>query len=212
MNQEVLNALNWRYSVKLFDENKKISENDWDTLEQALILTPSSFGLQHWKFLIVQNKEIRKKLTPLSWNQRQIETCSHLVIMCARRDIDEGYIDNYLKSVAETRGLTLEMLKDYRDMMIGFINAMSQEKRAEWAKKQCYIALGQICSIAAMMKIDACPMEGFDSSGYDEVLNLKDTEYTSTLACPLGYRSADDSFAQYKKVRFSVDEMIKFIN
>jgi len=209
---ELVKIQEWRCSVKKFDSKKKISQSTWSAIEKALVLSPSSYGLQPWKFLVVTNPEIRKTLTPLSWGQSQIEDCSHLVVFAYRNKMDEAYVEKYVKSIMETRGLTAEKLEAYKNMMVGdIVKGPRSAKVQEWASRQVYIALGNFMTSAAMLGVDTCPMEGIDPAKYDEVLGLAGTEYSTVVACAAGYRDLEDAYSKLKKVRFSPAEVVKNI-
>ncbi len=205
----ILDALNWRYATKAFDPAKKIPADQWAALEESLVLTPSSFGLQPWEFVIVENPEVREQLVPHSWNQRQVADASHLLVIALRTDIDEAYVDHFVKRVEEVRGEP--GFTAYRDMMVGFINNLDAEGVKQWGKLQTYIALGQFMSVAAMMGIDACPMEGFVAAQYDEILGFKEKNLTTAVLCPAGYRSDEDKYASLPKVRFEKSNLISRI-
>ncbi len=203
---QILDALRWRYATKVFNPEKKISEEDWAALEQSLVLTPSSFGLQPWEFVMVENQEVREQLVPHSWNQRQVADASHLLVIALRTDVDESYVDRFVSRVEEVRGEP--GFTGYRDMMVGFIQNLDEEGVKQWGKLQTYIALGQFMSVAAMMGIDTCPMEGFVASKYDEILGFEDRQLTTAVLCPAGYRSEDDKYGSLPKVRFEADKVI----
>lgn len=205
----ILDALNWRYATKVFDPSKKIPADQWAALEESLVLTPSSFGLQPWEFVIVENAEVREQLVPHSWNQRQVADASHLLVIALRTDVDEAYVDQFVKRVEEVRGEP--GFTGYRDMMVGFINQLDSEGVKQWGKLQTYIALGQFMTVAAMLGIDACPMEGFVASEYDEILGFKEKNLTTAVLCPAGYRSEEDKYGSLPKVRFEKDSLISRI-
>jgi nitroreductase len=206
---QLLEQLNWRYAVKKFDSQKKISAQDWEALEKALVLTPSSYGLQPWKFFVIRNEEIRNQLTPLSWNQTQVKDCSHFVVLTASRAIDEEHVKKYVRSTAKIREIAVEALKGFQDMMIGDVVKGARSKVADiWAAKQCYIAAGNLMTSAALMGIDTCPMEGIDPAGYDKILGIAGGEFHTVMAIACGYRSADDALAKMKKSRFEVSEVV----
>ena len=211
-NDTILSSLNWRYACKKFDPSKKISASDWATLEESLRLSPSSYGLQPWQFLVVQNPEVRKQLKPVSWNQPQIESCSHLVIVAHLKTMSEDYVQKYVQRVAQARGLALENLNGYRDMMVGDLVKGPRSKIINfWAAHQAYIAMGTFMTTAALLKIDTCPMEGIQPEKYDEILNLKDSKYTTVAVLAAGYRAAEDATQNFKKVRFEKKDIIKII-
>ncbi|MEO0414008.1 MAG: NAD(P)H-dependent oxidoreductase [Verrucomicrobiota bacterium] len=211
MNETILNALNWRYACKQFDSDRKISESDWSTLEDALILTPSSFGMQPWKFLVVQDQAVKDSLVEHSWGQRQVADCSHLLILTIRTEVSEADVDKFVNATCEARGEDFSSMEALRGMMAGFVNRLSPEDTYAWAKLQSYIALGNFMTSAALLEIDTCPMEGFLAPKYDQVLGLKDRGLTCAVICPAGYRSAEDKYASAKKVRYSREELIEYI-
>lgn len=205
----LLDALQRRYATKKFDSAKKISPSDWAALEQALILTPSSYGLQPWKFVVVTDPALKAKLRPASWNQSQIEDCSHLVVFLAKEDITEADVDRFVARIAEVRGVTPESLAAYKGFMMGdLVNGARHAIIGEWAARQAYIALGNFMTSAALLDIDTCPIEGLEPAKYDEILGLKGTGYRTLAACPAGYRSADDKYASVPKVRFEAADLI----
>lgn len=208
---DILTALNHRYACKVFDPAKKIPADLWQQLEQSLILTPSSFGLQPWKFLIVQDQALREKLVPHAWNQRQVADCSHLIIMTVPKTLGEDYVDANITRMIEVRGGTADALMGFRKMVLGFRDGLEAKGGLEtWAKLQSYIALGQFMLAASLMGLDTCPMEGFVPDKFDEVLGLEGTGYTTAVLCPVGYRSADDRYAELPKVRFEAKDVIEY--
>jgi nitroreductase len=207
---DIVSSLNWRYACKVFDAAKKIPAETWSSLEESLVLTPSSFGMQPWKFLVIQDPELREQLVPHAWNQRQVADCSHLVVMTTFREMPEDHIDTNIRRMMEVRGGTPEALIGFRNMVAGFRQS-GQEKGwlGDWAKQQSYIALGQFMLAAALLKIDTCPMEGFVAAKFDEILGLTGGAYTTAVLCPAGYRSEDDKYAVLPKVRFSLGDVIE---
>lgn len=207
---QLLEQLNWRYAVKKFDATKKISSADWKTLEQALLLTPSSYGLQPWKFLIVQTPELRKKLTPLSWGQTQVEDCSHFVVMTHAKKMTEAYVQKYTSQTEALRGMPAGALNGYRDMMVNdVVKGPRSQNASVWSAKQAYIAMGNLMTCAAVLGIDTCPMEGLDPAGYDKVLGLEGSEYQTVMAVACGYRSPEDAYSKLKKSRFPIADVIQ---
>ena len=154
--------LNWRYATKKFDPSKKISEQEFSQLIEALRLSPSSFGLQPWKYVIVRNPELKKKLRAHAWDQPQITDADAIIVFCAKKSMDESYIKNFVESISKTRGVAKESLDGYEQMMLGAIKAKAPEAAIQWMKHQAYIALGGLLTECAYRKIDACPMEGFE--------------------------------------------------
>jgi nitroreductase len=212
LNKNIVDKLSWRYATKKFDESKKISDSNWKTLEDVLSLAPSSYGLQPYQFIIVQNSEIRKKLTPAAYGQAQIESCSHLVIVTHLKVMNEQYIENFIKNTAKTRGTTEESLKDYQQMIIGdLVKGPRSTIISPWSARQAYIAMGAFITAASLLDIDVCPMEGFNSSQFDDILNLTNTKYTAVSILAAGYRATDDNYQFAKKVRTDKDNLIKII-
>lgn len=206
--EALLRQLNWRYATKKFDASRTISPEDWQTLEQALILTPSSYGLQPWKFVVVTDPAIRQELVGHSWRQSQVADASHLVVLAIKKDLGEPEIDRHLIRVSEVRGIALESLAGFRKLLIGSLVPPKGFEINEWATRQAYIALGSFMTAAAMLGIDTCPMEGINPAKYDELLGLTELGYATVVACPAGYRADDDKYAAIPKVRYKADDVI----
>ena len=206
---QLLTQLNWRYATKQFDPQRKISAADWTTLEDALVLTASSCGLQPWKFIVVNDPAVREKLLPVSWGQRQIVDASHLVVFTVKSNLGEAEIDALLERIVAVRGGTVEALAPYRGMMVGtLIQGLDPAGRKQWAIRQVYIALGNFLTSAALLGIDACPMEGIDPAKYDEVLGLPAQGLNAVMVATVGYRAATDKYASLAKVRFPKADII----
>jgi nitroreductase len=207
--QQLLERLNWRYATKLFDPSRKISDADWNTLEDALILSPSSGGLQPWKFIVVTDPAVRAKLLPASYGQAQITNASHLVVFASKNNLSEADVDAFISHIGSVRGATVEALAPFRGMLVGgIVKAQDEPARNAWARNQTYIALGNLLTSAALLGIDACPMEGFDRAQYDEILGLKAMGYASAVIATFGYRSPADLYASARKVRFPKEQLI----
>ena len=207
--ETLLETLSWRYATKKFNPSKKIDATTWKALEESLALTPSSYGLQPWKFLVVQDPELRAQLREQSWGQGQVTDASHFVVFTARTDVTEADVDRYLARIAEVRGVSLESLAGFRKMLVD--NLVNRGQRAdipEWTARQTYIALGQLMTAAAALGVDATPMEGLDPKAYDRILGLEGSGYATTMACALGYRAEDDGYAKLPKVRFATEELV----
>lgn len=210
--EQLLNQLHWRYATKQFDPQRKISAADWATLEEALWLTPSNGGLQPWKFVVITDPAVRAKLTPASFGQAQIEAASHLVVFAAKTNFSEADVDPHLKNASEIQGAPLDALAPLRGMLVGtIIRALDEPARNAWARDQVYLALGNLLTSAALLGIDACPMEGFDRSQYDEILGLKAQRLASGVIATLGYRLPTDKYATAPKVRFPMEEVFTHI-
>jgi nitroreductase len=206
--QDIIKALNWRYATKAFDPAKKVSESDFETIIESMRLSASSYGLQPWKFIVVSNPEVRAKIRAAAWDQTQVTDASHLVVLTVRNDVNEAFVDKYIQSISEVRGVPVASLQGYSDMMKGALKSRTPEKVQIWASRQVYIPLGTALLTAATMKIDACPMEGFDNDKVDEILGLDRLGVWSIAILTVGYRSADDKTAEYKKVRYAKEEVV----
>ena len=210
---ELVARLKWRYATKAFDPLKKIPEPVWSALEETLVLTPSSYGLQPWKFLIITNQELREQLVPHSWGQRQVADCSHLVVMTVKRKLSVEDIDAHVARVAGVREVAVESLAGFRKMMIrDLIDGPRSHHIHEWAVRQAYIALGSFMTSAAVLGVDACPMEGFMVDKYDELLGLELQGLTTGVVCPAGYRAETDRYALLAKVRFLKEDVVQRID
>ncbi|MBW4599247.1 MAG: NAD(P)H-dependent oxidoreductase [Calothrix sp. FI2-JRJ7] len=211
--EAVLEQLKWRYATKKFDANKKIPSDVWKVLEQSMVLAPSSFGLQPWKFFVVNNQEIRQQLLPHSWGQAQVVDASHLVVFAIKKDIDAAYVDRYIARMAEVQQVPVENLAKFAGVVKGFMEKPPYPLDLnQWSTRQVYIALGQFMTTAALLGIDTCPMEGFVPSKYDEVLGLPEQGYAAVVVCPAGYRSAEDKSAERPKIRFDTQDVVQYID
>lgn len=206
---EILKALNWRYATKQFDPTKKLAQEDLETLLEVAHLAPSSSGSQPWKFIVVTDQAMKEKLKPAAYNQAQVGDSSALLVFCRRTDINETLMDKVVDATAQARHKTTEDLKGYKDLLMNTINSKpTPEVLAAWAARQVYIPLGMVLEAAALMGIDACPMEGFNPQQFDEILGLKEKNATSLALCALGYRSASDPHAAEAKARLSKEEIL----
>lgn len=206
---QLVAALNWRYATKKFDPTKRIPDETWDALEQALVLTPSSIGLQPWKFLVISDPRVRTQLVAASYRQPQVTHCSHFVVLAVRRDLDPEHVDRHIARMVEMHGVTPESLTKFRTMTLGNLERARTDGTLDtWQEHQVYIALGQFMASAALLGVDTCPMEGIVPAQYDEILGLAGTAYATVVACAAGYRMPDDKYAAMKKVRFRAEEII----
>lgn len=208
---QLLDQLNWRYAVKRFDATKKLSASDWSAIEQAMVLSPSSYGLQPWRFIVVQTAEIRKALKAASWNQSQVEDCSHYVVFLAKDTVTENDVNSYVERMANVRGVPKEKLAGLYNAIVGdVVKGPRSSWVKNWTARQVYIALGQTMAAAAMIGVDACPMEGLDPNEYDRILGLNASGYHSVCALAIGYRHQDDGLAKAKKVRFETHQLVQY--
>lgn len=206
--KNLIDAMNWRYAVQKFDTTKKLTDEQLSELLNAMMLAPSSYGLQPWKFIVVTNSEIRAKLREAGYNQPKITEASHLIVLAVKTNIDDALVDEYIELVATTRNMPLESLKGYGDMIKGSIAGRTLEGRIEWAARQAHIALGVLVTSAALEGIDVGPMEGFDPKKFDEILGLEKMNLQTKVIAAVGFRDPADPVAQYKKVRFPREKMV----
>jgi nitroreductase len=199
--------LNWRYATKLFDNSKSVSEEELNKILEAIQLSASSYGLQPYKILVIEDKELKEKLKLAAFNQPQLTDASHILVFANYTSIDENYINAYIENIAETRNTTSENLKGFKNMLTGSILSLKSEDQNQWAAKQTYIALGNLLSAAAALKIDACPMEGFDTEKFDNILGLKEKGLTTAAIATIGYRSEADKSQHAPKVRKNKTEL-----
>lgn len=206
---QLVAALTWRYATKKFDPARVIPAETWSTLEEALVLSPSSYGLQPWKFVVVTDPALKEQLSAASYGQTQPRDCSHFVVLTVRRDLDAEHVDRYLARMAEVTGAPAASLAGFRSMVLGSLDpARSAGRLDTWQTHQVYIALGQFMVSAAMLGVDTCPMEGIQAARYDEILGLAGSKYATVVACAAGYRAADDRQAARPKVRFRSEDVI----
>ncbi|MFK7850442.1 MAG: NAD(P)H-dependent oxidoreductase [Akkermansiaceae bacterium] len=208
---DVLDALNFRYATKVFDSDQKIPSETWAVLEESLTLTPSSFGLQPWKFLVIDSEEIRGKLKDASWGQGQVVDASHLVVLTVRTDLTQQDIDSWVSRLSEVQGTPVDQLAGLSGVISNFAGGMSVLEKQAWNTRQVYIALGQLMTSAAFLGIDTCPLEGISPADYDKILNLEGSGYATAVACALGYRSEDDKYSSAQKARFPAEKVISHV-
>ncbi|BCX11618.1 MAG: NAD(P)H-dependent oxidoreductase [Thermosynechococcus sp.] len=206
----ILQQLQWRYATKKFDPGRKIPEDLWQVLLQSLVLAPSSFGLQPWKFYVIDTPELRQALLPHTWNQRQVVDASHLVVFAIKSNLNAADVDRYLARQAEVHNTSVEKLQNYGNLVKGFLQSPPYPLNIdEWSARQVYIALGQFMVTAALLGIDTCPMEGFLPQEYDRLLDLPTQGYHAVVVCAAGYRAADDNYARLPKVRYPLEAVVE---
>lgn len=205
----LLQQLHWRYAVKKFDASRKIPAATWSSLVQATVLSPSSYGLQPWKFVVVDDPKLRETLKPASYNQPQITDASHLVVFCSRTNMDASDVQRLIDRMVAVQGVTADSLDAYKQTMLGSVSRKSQAENEAWAANQVFIALGFFLSAAAQLGIDACPMEGFERAKYDEILGLTAQGYGARVLATAGYRAADDKYGAAPKVRFEIGTVVE---
>lgn len=201
----IIDSLNWRYATKKFDADKCVSSDKLAILKEAFTLTPTSYGLQPVKLVVVSNKELQKELVPHSFNQEQVAQASHVLVICIENTIDEAYIRAHFENEKSIRGTSDETIDSFRSFLINDFSGKKESEIKEWATKQAYITLGNLLTVCALEEIDSCPMEGFLPEKYNELLSLKNKGLSSVLVLPIGYRADEDMFSKFKKVRKSVE-------
>ncbi len=206
-----LSALEWRYATKKFDADKKINDTQLETLKKAINLAASSYGLQPYEVFIVTDPEIRAKLQVAAWGQSQVVDASHLFVFCNKTQVEDSFVDEFINRTTHERQLPADTLKGYADFMKSKINALSKEQQNNWNAKQVYIALGNLLSAAAMLEIDACPMEGFEPEKFNEILGLSEKGLSAAVIATVGYRAQEDDTQHYKKVRRPENELFTTI-
>lgn len=204
----IINSLEWRYATKKFDPSKILSNQQVETLKKAFNLTPTSFGLQPLKMIVICNKELQEKFVEHSYFQRQVADASHLLVLCIKNDTTPKDINTYFDKEKEARGVEEDVISDFRKQLLDMYKNMSIEEKQQSAIYQTYIALGNLMTVCAIEKIDSCPMEGFVPSKIDELLNLSAKNLKSVLMLPVGFRAEDDVMNGMKKVRKQLNETV----
>ncbi len=203
-----INSLEWRYATKKFDESKMLPEEKIEILKKAFNLTATSYGLQPIKLLVINDKDLQKELLPYTFNQGQVFTASHVLVLCVEKRIDKNFIDAYFKMVHRVRATPEEILTPFREsLVVNFENRPEDEIKA-WATNQAYLALGTLLTVCAAEGIDSCPIEGFEPERYNDILKLDSFNLESVLVLPVGYRAKDDMFSEFKKVRREITDTV----
>ncbi|MFW5753791.1 MAG: NAD(P)H-dependent oxidoreductase [Marinilabiliaceae bacterium] len=205
---EYLHRFQWRYATKSFDKTRKPGPEQLNRLLQAADLAPSSYGLQPFSLILVEDEKMKEKLSPAAYHQPQVTEAPYLFVFAAKTDLSEKDVDEFVERIVKTWGVERPEIADYENAMKGSVNKRTPESRFNWAARQAYISLGFLLSAAAIEGLDACPMEGFSNEQFDKILGLKEKGLSSLAMMALGYRSPDDEFQHYKKVRKSLDEFV----
>jgi len=203
--------LKWRYATKKFDSSKKISSENLEKLKEAIQLSVSSYGLQLYKVIIVENTSLREKLKPVSWGQEQITEASHLVVFCNYTNVKDKHVDDFLNMTAKAQDIDVKYLSEYGDFMKGKINEMTKSESFNWTTRQTYLALGNLLNACAELKIDSCPMEGFEPEKYNDILGLSEQGLNAAVIATIGYRSNEDHSQNRPKVRKSLNELFEVL-
>ncbi len=207
MPNKTIDALTWRYATKKFDPSKKLTPEQENIVLEAIRMAPTSFGLQNFRVVVVKKPEMKLKLREVAYGQPQVTDSAMYLVFCVQKNITEDDIQNHVELVGKTRGVEMASLDGYKQMLLGFINNKTPDELSSWAARQAYITLGFGLMAAALNDIDACPMEGFDNSKFDELLALHDRGLKSVCAMAVGFRAADDAAAKTVKVRLPSDKL-----
>jgi len=205
---EIIKKLKWRYACKKFDANKKLSTSQIETIKNAFNLTATSFGLQPLKMLVIKDDSLKNKLLPHAFNQQQVSTCSHLLVICIDTEINETTIHTHFELEKEIRGVTEESISGFKKQLKGMFAEKSNLEIEKSSIQQAYLALGNLMTVCAIEKIDSCPMEGFLPHKFDEELKLSQQKLKAILLLPVGFRAEDDFMSKLKKVRKPIEETI----
>lgn len=209
--EQLLGQLRWRYATKRFDPRAKIAPATWAALEETLVLAPSSYGLQPWRFVVVNDPAVRAKLLPVSYNQPQITEASHLVVFAAKKSLNAADVHRYVERIAAVRGVSPESLASYERVMANHVTQAQPFDVDEWSRRQLYIAVGTFLTSAALLGVDACPMEGIQPAQYDALLGLSAQGYSAVCVVTAGTRASDDAYATKAKVRFDARDVIAHV-
>lgn len=207
----VLEHRTWRYATKKFDATKTVSDQDLETLLEATRLSASSYGLQPYHIFVISDQETKEKLKPASWGQSQITDASHIIVFANAKDFGEELVDDFIENTSSTRNIPAENLKGYSDFMKSKLVSLPLEAKDTWTAKQAYIAFGNLMQAAAELKIDTCPMEGFEPEKYNELLGLEEKNLNAAVVLAIGYRSEEDASQHLPKVRKSTEELFTLI-
>ena len=209
---DYIEQLKWRYATKKFDANKKVLPQDILKIKEAIQLAASSYGLQLYKVLSIEDKALRKKLRAASYDQSQVTDAAHFFVFCRYATVKAAHIDEYLTIKAKQHNVPVEGFKEYGDQMKrSIVESMDADKRDIWTSKQVYIALSNALSACAILNIDAAPMEGFDPVAYDEILSLSEKGLKATVVLAIGYRSEKDESQFLPKVRKPLDILFETV-
>ena len=209
MEKTFAEAMDFRHACKIFDETKKVNDEDMNYILEAGRKSPSSFGMEAWKFLVITNEELKAKLRPACWDQPQITTCSHLVVVLAGIDCvrpESGEVERKFKR----REMPQEKLDFYIGLYAGHLKdtLSSDENIYAWTAKQTAFAAGNMMTAAAVKGVDSCPIEGYDKSKVEEILGLDTKKYQLSLVIPFGYRINEQS-TQLREPLANIVEYIK---
>jgi len=205
--KEIIDSLNWRYATKLFDSKKKLSETQLEELLTAVQLAPSSYELQPYQVVVVQDQAIKEQLKTAAYGQAQLTDASEILVFAIEKNYNETHVDAFVENIARTRNVAVEDLKGYADLMKGTVASRTGAELDAWNSKQAYIALGLLLETAALKQIDACPMEGFDNNKFNEILGLQAKNLHAVAIVAIGFRAEGDAYQHHVKVRKSKKDL-----
>ncbi|QJD96367.1 NAD(P)H-dependent oxidoreductase [Mucilaginibacter robiniae] len=203
----LIKPLQWRYATKKFDATKKLSAEQLEDLLSAIQLAPSSYGLQHYRILVVEDPAVRQQLREAAYGQTQLTDASQILVFAAETVLDANYIKRYINEVARVRQVDASQLAPFEKSLMDTIDSRAEDQKIAWSHKQAYIALGVALTAAAEAGIDACPMEGFNAGKFDEILGLRDKNLTTSVIACIGFRAEDDKYSEFAKVRKPKDDL-----
>lgn len=209
---DILNQLQWRYATKAFDTGRIVTDEKLEILKNAFNLTATSYGLQPIKLVILKDKVLQTKLIAHTMNQKQIAQASHVLVFCIETVINEAFVTEYFNRVHQIRNTPKSILKPFEDFLVNDFETKPLKEIEVWATNQAYLAMGNILTVCALESIDSCPLEGFSSEDYDQILGLKQKGLKSVLLLPIGYRAENDMFANFKKVRKELPDSVIHYN
>ena len=205
----LIESLNWRYATKKFNPDKKVSKEDLDTLKEAIRLSPTSYGLDLYKVFIIEDLELRKKLQPACWNQPHVTQASHMFVFTNVAKDFEAEIGKSIERKAKLTGKSVEEFEMYKNFVLGKMALRTPEGNADWTAKQTYIPLSNLLTTAAHLRIDCCPMEGFEPEQVNEILGIKEKGLNAAVLAVIGYRSEEDKTQHNPKSRKSTEELFE---
>lgn len=208
---DILKKLAWRYATKKFDPAKKLDERQLERILRATQLSASSYGLQPYKVIVVEDAAVREKLRAVSNNQAQITDASHLIVFARYENLGEQHVERYIDNIASTRNVERSVLTGFEEMLKGRVNSLDEDMAATWTGKQVYLALGTLLTASAADGIDTCPMEGFNAAAYDEILGLKEKDLRTVVIAAVGFRAAEDGMQHAKKVRRPLEDFVETV-
>ncbi|MDV6168708.1 NAD(P)H-dependent oxidoreductase [Flavobacterium sp. DG1-102-2] len=207
--KEYIESLNWRYAAKKYDAAKKVSKEDLETLKQAVRLSVSSVGLQPYKVFVVESDEMRNKLKTAAGgnNQNIIADSSYLFVFANELNVNDTHVDKYISTISQVRDVAPEAVKGFSDYISGYLASLTEEQKNIWTAKQSYIALSTLINTAALLRIDATPMEGFDAQEFNKILGLDELGLNAAVIAAVGYRHEEDAMQHAVKVRKPLEEL-----